>query len=88
MKVIGATRSSILRNTIAESFLFFLAALLIAIELVNAVSPFIRNYTGIHYSQKLTNSPGFMFVSLAIIVVLSVVFSIIPALRISSSQGG
>jgi len=86
MKVIGATQSSLLRNTIAESFLFFLAALLIAIELVNAISPFIRNYTGIHYNQKLINSAGFMIVSLAIIVVLSVVFSIIPALSISSSR--
>ena len=86
MKVIGAKRSSILRNTLAESFIFFLAALLIAIELVNAASPFIRNYTGIHYSQKLINSPGFILVSLVIIVVLSITFSIIPALRISSSR--
>ena len=86
MKVIGVTRSSILRNALAESFLFFLAALIIAIELVNAVNPLIRDYTGIHYSQKLTNSPGFIIVSLAIIVVLSVTFSIIPALRISSSR--
>jgi len=86
MKVIGATRYSVLRNIIAESFLFFLAALIIAIELVNAVSPFIRNYTGIHYSQKLINAPVFILVSLAIIFVLSVIFSIIPALRISSSR--
>jgi putative ABC transport system permease protein len=86
MKVIGATRYSVLRNTIAESFLFFLAALLIAFELVNVVSPFIRNYTGIHYSQKLINSFGFILVSLAIIIFLSAAFSIIPALRISSSR--
>jgi ABC-type antimicrobial peptide transport system, permease component len=86
MKIIGATRSSVLYNTIAESFLFFLAALIIAIEIVNAVSSFIRNYTGIHYNQKLINSPGFLLVSLAIIIVLSVIFSIIPALRISSSR--
>ncbi len=86
IKVIGAKRSSILRNALAESFLFFLAALFVAIELVNAASPFIRDYTGIHYSQQLTNSPGFIIVSLAIIVVLSVAFSIIPALRISSSR--
>jgi putative ABC transport system permease protein len=85
LKVIGATRSSILSNILTESFLFFLAALFIAIELVNAVIPFIRDYTGIHYNQKLINSPGFIIVSLAIIVVLSVTFSIIPALRISSS---
>src|ERR1035437_1791648 len=86
MKIIGATRSSVLYNTIAESFLFFLAALIIAIEIVNAASSFIRNYTGIHYNQKLINSPGFLLVSLAIIIVLSVIFSIIPALRISSSR--
>jgi putative ABC transport system permease protein len=86
MKVIGATGYSLLSNTVAESFLFFLAALLIAIELVNSVNPFIRNYTGIQYNQKLINSPGFMLVSLVIILVLSVLFSIIPALRISSSR--
>jgi putative ABC transport system permease protein len=86
MKVFGATRSSVLVNTIGESFFFFLAALLIAVVLVNAVSPFIRSYAGIHYSQKLTNSPGFMLISLIIIFFLSVTFSIIPALRISSSR--
>ena len=86
MKVIGVKRSSILSNILAESYLFFLAALFIAIELVNAVGPFIRDYTGIHFSQKLINSPGFIIISLAIIVVLSVTFSIIPALRISSSR--
>jgi putative ABC transport system permease protein len=86
MKVIGATRFSILCNTIAESFLFFLAAFFFSIELVIAVSPFIENYTGIHYSQKLTSSPGFILISLAIILVLSVIFSIIPALSISSSR--
>lgn len=86
MKIIGATRSSVLFSTIAESFLFFLAALIIAIEVVNAVSSFVRNYAGIHYNQKLINSPGFLLVSLAIIIVLSVIFSIIPALRISSSR--
>jgi putative ABC transport system permease protein len=86
LKVIGATRYTLLSNTIAESFLFFLAALLIAIELVNSVSPIIRTYTGIQYNQKLINSSGFLLVSLAIILTLSIVFSIIPALWISSSR--
>ncbi len=86
MKVIGATRYSILMNTIAEAFLFFLAALLISVELVNALSPFIKTYTGINYSQELINSPGFILISLAIILVLSIVFSIIPALMVSSSR--
>lgn len=86
MKVIGARWSSILSNMLIESFLFFLVALFVAIDLVNAINPFIRSYTGINYSQKLTNSPGFIIISLAIIVVLSISFSIIPALRISSSK--
>ena len=86
MKVIGAKRSSILRNILAESFIFFLAALLIAFEFVNAVSPIIRNYTGIHYSEKLINSTGFILVSLVIIFVLSTIFSIMPGLSISSSR--
>jgi len=86
LKIIGAMRSSILRDILAESFLFFLTALFLAIELINAISPFVRNFTGIHYSQKLTDSPVFILVSLAIIIVLSVAFSILPALRISSSR--
>ncbi len=86
MKIMGAMKLSILLNTLAESLLFFLAALIVAIELVNGVSPFIKNYTGIHYSQKLTGSAGFIIASIAIIIVLSIAFSILPALRISSSK--
>jgi len=85
MKIMGANRSHILCNILTESFLFFLAALLIAIELVNAVTPYIRNYTGIHFNQKLIDSPEFIIISLGIIIILSVTYSIIPALRISSS---
>ena len=86
MKIIGAKQHSILGNTLAESFLFFLAALFIAIELVTAINPFIRDFAGIHFNQKLIYAPGFIIVSLAIIIVLSIGFSIIPALRISSSR--
>jgi len=86
MKVVGANRSIIVRNILTEAFLMFLAALVIAIELVNALIPFIRSYAGIHFNQKITNSPGFILISLGSILVLSLIFSIIPALRISSSH--
>jgi putative ABC transport system permease protein len=86
MKVVGAKRTQILRNMLAESFIFFLAALIIAVEIVNLISPFIHNYTGIHFSQKLIYSPGFIIVSLVSMLLLSVLFSIIPALKISSSN--
>ncbi|HVN59074.1 MAG TPA: ABC transporter permease [Bacteroidales bacterium] len=85
MKVLGATRYLLLRNTITESFLFFLAALVIAVELVGAASPFIKEYTGIQYSSKIITSILFSVLSLTVIFVLSFIFSIIPALKISSS---
>src|SRR5664279_3786780 len=86
MKVIGALRSTIIRDILAESFLFFFFALLIAFYFVYTLNPLIQNYTGIHYSQKIFRSPGFIIISLAITIVLSLVFSIVPALRISCSR--
>jgi putative ABC transport system permease protein len=86
LKIIGARPAAILLNVISESFLFFLAALLIAINLITVINTIIREYTGIHYSQKLIFSPGFIIISLTGILVLSVIFSIIPAFRISSSK--
>ena len=86
MKVIGAARSVIIRDILAESLLFFFASLLIAYYLVYTIDPLIQNYTGIHYSQQIFHSPGFIMISLVIITGLSVIFSIMPALRISYSR--
>jgi putative ABC transport system permease protein len=86
MKVIGALRSTIIRDILAESFLFFFSALLIAFYFVYTLNPLIQNYTGIHYSQQIFRSPGFIIISLSITIVLSLVFSIVPALRISYSK--
>jgi putative ABC transport system permease protein len=86
LKIIGVQRSTILMNVLTEAFIFFLAALLIAADLVNIFSSEILNYTGIHFNSSLTSSGGFIIVSLAGIIVLSLISSIIPALRISSSK--
>ena len=86
LKVIGARQVAIFGNILSESFLFFFVALLISIDLVSLISPFIQNYTGIHYSQKLIYSAGFITISLGTILILSAIFSIIPALRIASSR--
>ena len=86
MKVIGALRSNIIRDILAESFIFFFAALLIAFYFVYTINPLIQNYTGIHYGQQIIHSPGILITSLAIIIVLSVIFSIVPALHISYSR--
>jgi len=64
MKVVGATQSIIFRNITGEAFLLFLTSLSWHLELVNALINFIRSYTGIHFNQKITNSPGFILVSM------------------------
>ena len=86
LKIIGVSRSTILLNMLAEAFIFFLAALLIATDVVNIIDQRIGNYTGIHFSSNLTYSPGYIIISLTSILGLSVIFSIIPAWRISSSK--
>lgn len=85
-KVMGARQSGIFINVLSESFVFFLAALLIAFYVVNILNPFICRYTGTYYNPKLISSPFFILASLAGIIVLSCFFSIVPALKISYSK--
>jgi putative ABC transport system permease protein len=85
-KIVGAGRTQIFLDILGESFFFFLAAFGISVILVNIITPYIHTYAGIQYNQALTYSPGFIILSLLVIVVLSVIISIVPALRISSSR--
>jgi len=86
LKVIGAKNSAIMGNVLLEAALFFLLALAIAIILISIVNPFIQNYTGIHFNHQLTIAPGFFIVMIVGALILSLVFSIIPAIRIASSN--
>ena len=86
MKVMGASGSTIIRDILVESFLFFFVALIIALYFVYTINPFIQNYAGIHYHQQIIYSPEFIIISLAIVVGLSIIFSIVPALNISHSK--
>jgi len=86
LKIIGASRSTILINVLSEAFLLFLMALFIAIILVGMINPYIQNYTGIRFNSQFIYTSGFILTSITIVFVLSLLFSIIPALRISSSN--
>ena len=86
LKVVGASKSSILKNALSESFILFLMSLFLAIIMVRSVFPFVGNYTGIHFNQQLIYTPSFLMVSIAGTFILSMIFSLIPALRISSSK--
>jgi putative ABC transport system permease protein len=86
MKVIGASRSVILRRILSDAFLFFLSSLIIAIILCSLYAPIILNYTGIRFNQHLIFSPSFLAISVAVTFMLSMIFSLVPAMRISSSR--
>ena len=86
LKVVGAGKTAILWNTLSEAFILFLMSLFLAILFVLLFFPFISQYTGIHFNLFLLYKPSFLIVAMAGTFVLSMVFSIIPALRISSSK--
>jgi putative ABC transport system permease protein len=84
MKIIGAKQSTIFRNILSEAFLLFSTALFISIFLINNI--YVQDYIGIHFSPQLIYSPGFILISVACTFILSTVFSLIPAWKISTSQ--
>jgi putative ABC transport system permease protein len=84
MKVFGARQSLIFRNILLEAFLVFLTALIIALILF--LNPYIQNYIGIHISPQLVHSPGSIVISILATFVMSSLFSLIPAWKISKSK--
>jgi len=86
LKVIGADKTSILKSVLTEAFILFLMSLFLAILIVQLSFPFISSYTGIHFNPFLLFTPSFLIVAIAGIFFLSLIFSIIPAMRISSSK--
>ncbi len=85
-KVIGAKRTTIFLSLISESFLFFIAGLLIASFLAFILSAVLTNYTGIHFNQNLLLTGKSFYFFGGGIILLSVLFSLLPAIRISSSN--
>jgi putative ABC transport system permease protein len=86
MKVLGARKPELMKNMLAESFIFFLAALVIGIQIVGMVSPRLNNFAGIRFDTGLLYSGGFILFSLLTVIILSITFSIIPAIKLSSSR--
>ncbi|HEY4786380.1 MAG TPA: FtsX-like permease family protein [Bacteroidales bacterium] len=86
MKIIGAKRSTIIRQILSEALLVFFSSFIIGLIIVKTAIPFIQNYTGISFSNSLVFSPSFLLVAILATFFLSITFSIIPALGISSSK--
>ena len=86
LKVFGAGNANILLNALSEAFILFLMSLFLAILIVRTLFPFISSFAGIQFNIQLLSQPSFLVISIAVTFILSTVFSIIPALRISSSN--
>ena len=86
LKVVGADKATIFRNILFETFILFLMSLFMAILIVQFFYPLVSNYTGIHFNPQMLLKPSFLIVSMAGTFVISLIFSIIPAMRISSSK--
>ena len=85
-KVIGAKRTTIFLSLISESFLFFIAALLIASFLAFILSAVLTNYTGIHFNHGVLLTGKLLWFLAGGTLLVSVLFSLLPAIRISSSN--
>jgi len=86
MKVLGARKAELMKNMLTESFLFFLAALIIGIQIVAVVNPGLSDFTGIRFNSGLLYSRGLILLSLISVLILSIAFSIIPVIRLTSSR--
>jgi len=86
LKVIGASKTTILKSILSEAFLLFLMSLFLAIFIIRLLFPFISSYTGIHFNPELLYKPSFLIGSIVGTFVISLIFSVIPAFRISSSK--
>lgn len=86
MKIAGASRWNILFSVITETFLFFLLSVSVAVLLIALLIPYISNYTGIRFNLSLIFSFNFIAVSVAGALMMSLLFSFIPALQLSGSK--
>jgi putative ABC transport system permease protein len=86
LKVMGASRFVIFRNLVFESFLLFFISTIISLVLMPGVTTIIQNFTGVNFNIRLIYAPSFFSVVIATTILLSMVFSIIPGLRISASR--
>jgi putative ABC transport system permease protein len=86
LKVLGADGTSVLRGVVTQAFILFLVALFLAIVIVQLSYPYVSNITGIRFGRFLLYKPFFLIASVGSVFLLSLVFSIIPAIRIASSR--
>ena len=85
-KIIGASRYTILKNIIIESIITFVLAVALANVITAVLSPFIKNFSNINFSENILSSPLFIIGSFIGAILLSIITSAIPAIILASSH--
>ena len=86
LKVIGARRMEIVSKMLFETFLLFTFAFLLAWLITYIITPILANETAITFNPQIIYSGRFLIIALACIAILSLFCSILPSLRIASSE--
>ena len=83
-KVIGASKKQLVWQFLGESFLFIFISVIVALTLTELIVPNIRTITGLSFSTEYIHSLGFSIGLVILILLISFISGIYPALIISS----
>jgi len=86
LKIIGAQRREIVLKMFLETLFLFTLSLLIGFLITYPVIPVLANETAIVFNPQIVYSGKFLAISLGSIFILSFLCSIIPSLRIATSE--
>jgi putative ABC transport system permease protein len=82
-KVVGASRSNLVKQFYLESFFYVVTAGLVAVVLVELLLPFVRSLTGDPVSFDLIGQPILLLGTIAVIVATGILSGLYPALLLS-----
>ncbi|HSO88525.1 MAG TPA: FtsX-like permease family protein, partial [Draconibacterium sp.] len=84
LKIVGAKRGHIFKNIIFESVLFFFVSVLLACSIAWGTIPTLTQKVGIEMHPEIILNPAFFLMMLILVLVISTILVVIPAIKLSS----
>lgn len=85
-KVIGAKKIELIRQFLGEAFFLVLLALIISFVLIQFTLPYFSQILGISLSAQMLTSPGFILITLTVLIITVILAGSYPAFFLSSFQ--
>ena len=85
-KVIGAKKIELIRQFLGEAFFLILLAIIIAFVLIQFTLPYFSRILGIPLSTQMLISPGFILITLMVLITTVLLAGSYPAFFLSSFQ--